>query len=200
MHATQDAPTVSAGRRSVTSAAEHGPQPMRAIVQNRYGSADVLEIRHIARPAIAADEVLIEVHAAGVNRGTWHLVTGLPYAVRLAGHGITKPKNPTPGADVAGRVVAVGADATRFAPGDAVFGIANGAFAEYAAASQDKLAHKPATLTFAQAAITVVSGITALQALTDVADLRPGQRVLIIGASGAWAPTRSNSPRRWVAS
>ncbi len=109
------------------------------------------------RPAIAADEVLIEVHAAGVDRGTWHLMTGLPYLVRLAGFGLVRPKNKVPGFDVAGRVVAVGADVARFEVGDEVFGIARGSFAEYAAASQDKLAHKPATLSFEQAAVATVS-------------------------------------------
>jgi len=184
MKATRDH---SASSDSVTSGApsgQSGSPTMRAIVQHRYGSAEVLEVDTIERPAIATSEVLIEVHAAGVDRGTWHLMTGMPYLVRLAGYGITRPKDTTPGLDVAGRVVAVGADVTRFAPGDEVFGIAKGAYAEYAAASEGKLAHKPTNITFQQAAVATVSGITALQALTDVGDLQPGQRVLIIGASG----------------
>jgi NADPH:quinone reductase-like Zn-dependent oxidoreductase len=157
---------------------------MRAIVQDRYGSADVLELRTVARPNITSTEVLIEVHAAGVDRGVAHLVTGTPYLIRLAGYGITKPKRSVPGADVAGRVIEVGDQVTRFRPGDEVFGIANGSFAEYATASEHKLAHKPANITFQQAGVATISGITALQALTDVGNVQPGQHVLVIGASG----------------
>jgi len=157
---------------------------MRAIVQRAYGSADQLEMAIVDRPAVAPDEVLIEVHAAGLDRGVWHLMTGTPYPIRLAGFGLTKPKQPIQGLDVAGRVVAVGSDVTRFSPGDEVFGIASGSFAEYAVAKQDKLAPKPSTTTFEQAAASAISGITALQALTDVGKLHAGQRVLVIGASG----------------
>jgi NADPH:quinone reductase-like Zn-dependent oxidoreductase len=158
--------------------------PMQAAVQRTYGDADVLRIDTIDRPTIGPDEVLIDVHAAGIDRGTWHLMTGTPYLVRLAGFGLTKPKQPVPGLDVAGRVVDVGTAVTRFAVGDEVFGIADGSLAEYAAASQDKLAHKPSNLSFEQAAASTVSGITALQALTDVGRVEPGQRVLVVGASG----------------
>ena len=112
---------------------------MRAIVQDRYGTAEVLELRTIDRPQIASKQVLVEVHAAGVDRGVAHLLTGTPYLIRLAGYGVTKPKHPVPGADVAGRVIEVGDDVTRFRPGDEVFGIANGAYAEYAAADEHKL-------------------------------------------------------------
>ncbi|MGA8041026.1 MAG: NAD(P)-dependent alcohol dehydrogenase [Acidimicrobiia bacterium] len=157
---------------------------VRAVIQNRYGSADSLTTSTIDTPAIAADEVLIEVVAAGVDRGVWHLVTGRPYLVRLAGYGITKPKNPVPGLDVSGRVIAVGDDVRRFRVGDEVFGIANGSYAELAAAKEDKLAHKPTGLSFEQAAVAAISGITALQALTDVGDVQAGQSVLVIGASG----------------
>ncbi len=157
---------------------------MRAIVQNEYGSSDTLRVSEITRPEIARDEVLVEVHAAGVDRGVWHLMAGLPYLVRLAGFGVIKPKNPVPGLDVAGRVAAVGSEVTRFAVGDDVFGIASGAYAEYAAAKESKLAHKPANLSFEQAAVAAISGITALQALTDVAETQAGQTVLVIGASG----------------
>ena len=160
------------------------PTTMAAVVQDEYGPAEVLRVEHIARPGIAADEVLVEVHTAGIDRGQWHLVTGQPYLMRLAGYGVTKPKQPTPGLDVAGRVVAVGADVTRFSEGDAVFGIATGSFAEYAAAKEDKLVHKPSGVSFEAAGVASVSGITALQALTDVGGLQPGQRVLIVGASG----------------
>jgi NADPH:quinone reductase-like Zn-dependent oxidoreductase len=157
---------------------------MRAMVQDRYGTAEVLALRTIDRPQIASTQVLVEVHAAGVDRGVAHLVSGTPYLIRLIGYGVTKPKHPVPGADVAGRVVAVGGDVTRFRPGDEVFGIANGAYAEYAAADEHKLVHKPASITFQQAGVASISGGTALQALTDVGHLAPGQRVLVVGASG----------------
>lgn len=157
---------------------------MRAILQESYGSSDTLQVAEIARPGIASDEVLVEVHAAGVDRGVWHLMAGLPFLIRLTGFGVTQPKNPVPGTDVAGRVAAVGADVTRFTVGDEVFGIASGAYAEYAAARESKLAHKPAGLSFEQAAVVAISGITALQALTDFAAIEPGHTVLVIGASG----------------
>jgi NADPH:quinone reductase-like Zn-dependent oxidoreductase len=157
---------------------------MRAVVQDQYGSADSLSMTVVDSPDIAPDEVLIEVAAAGVDRGVWHLVTGKPYLVRLAGYGITKPKNRVPGLDVSGRVIAVGGDVRRFQVGDQVFGIANGAYAELAAAKEDKLAHKPENLSFEQAAVAAISGITALQALTDVGGVAAGDSVLVIGASG----------------
>lgn len=159
-------------------------EQMHAIVQDRYGSAGVLSVDVVARPAPQHDEVLIDVVAAGVDRGTCHLMTGTPYLIRLAGYGLTRPKRRIPGLDVAGRVAAVGADVTRFAPGDEVFGIANGSLAEYTIAKEDRLVTKPIDLTFAQAGVAAVSGVTALQALTDVGGAQPGQRVLIIGASG----------------
>lgn len=157
---------------------------MRAIVQEAYGSSETLRLVEIARPRIDPDEVLVEVHAAGVDRGVWHSMAGLPYLVRLAGLGVTRPKNPVLGLDLSGRVAAVGSEVTRFAVGDEVFGIASGAYAEYAAAKESKVAHKPADLSFEQAAVAAVSGITALQALTDVVGIEPGQTVLVIGASG----------------
>ena len=160
------------------------PMTMQAIVQRSYGSADGLEVAIIDRPAVADDDVLIEVHAAGVDRGVWHLMTGTPYLVRLAGYGLTKPKQPVLGLDVAGRVVAVGSEVTRFSTGDEVFGIATGSFAEYAVGTQDKLVLKPSAATFDEAAASAISGITALQALTDVGRLRAGQHVLVVGASG----------------
>jgi NADPH:quinone reductase-like Zn-dependent oxidoreductase len=157
---------------------------MKAIVQEAYGSADVLELRDVDKPKIADDEVLVRVHAAGVDRGVWHVMTGVPYPIRLAGYGLRAPKNPVPGMDMAGIVEAVGADVTRFQPGDEVFGIGKGAFAEYARASENKLAPKPANLTFEQAAVVAISGLTALQGLRDKGRVEPGQNVLIIGASG----------------
>lgn len=157
---------------------------MRAVTQRAYGSAEVLSVETIDRPSPADDEVLIEVVAAGLDRGVWHLMTGLPYLIRLMDYGFTKPKNPIPGADVAGRVVAVGRDVTRFAPGDEVFGIADGSFAEYATAKESKLVTKPSHVSFDQAAASTISGITALQALTAVGRVEAGQHVLVIGASG----------------
>lgn len=157
---------------------------MKAIVQDTYGSADVLEFRDIGTPEIAVGEVLVRVHAAGVDRGVWHLMTGLPYPVRLAGYGLRAPKTPVPGTNMAGVVEAVGQEVTRFQPGDEVFGIGKGTFAEYARAPENKLAPKPANLTFEQAAAVAVSGLTALQGLRDHGRVQPGQTVLITGASG----------------
>jgi NADPH:quinone reductase-like Zn-dependent oxidoreductase len=156
---------------------------MRAIVQDGYGSADVLRSAQIARPAIGGAEVLLRVHAAGLDRGTWHLMAGRPYLVRLA-VGLRGPRNPVPGLDVAGTVVAVGPDVTRFSVGDEVFGFSRGSFAEYAAARESKLAAKPANVSFEQAAAVPVSAVTALLALTDVGHVTAGQKVLITGASG----------------
>ena len=156
---------------------------MQAIVQRTYGSADVLGLAEIDKPEIATNEVLVKVHAAGLDRGTWHLMTGLPYLVRLA-FGFRAPKNPVPGLDVAGTIVAIGSDATRFKVGDEVFGVSRGSFAEYAAALEDKLAHKPASLSFEQAAVVPISALTALQGLRDAGRIESGQKVLIVGASG----------------
>ena len=158
-------------------------QTMQAIVQAGYGSADVWRLEEIGRPAAAGGEVLLRVHAAGLDRGTWHLMTGQPYAIRLAA-GLRAPRNPVPGLDVAGTVVAAGADATGFAVGDEVLGIGQGSFAEYARARQNKLVRKPARLTFSQASAVAVSGLTALQGLRDAGRLQPGQHVLITGAAG----------------
>jgi NADPH:quinone reductase-like Zn-dependent oxidoreductase len=157
---------------------------MRAILQDKYGSADVLRLAHVPLPQLAEDEVLVQVRAAGLDRGTWHLMTGQPYLMRVLGFGLRAPKNPVPGLDVAGTVVGFGPAVTRFAVGDEVFGISRGSFAEYAAVSEDKLALKPANLTFDQAAAVPISAGTALQALTDAGRVAPGQRVLVIGASG----------------
>ena len=166
-----------------TAAGPVADQRMRAIVQKEYGTADVLRVGEIERPTIGADEVLVKVHAAGLDRGTWHLMAGLPYAARLA-VGVRAPKNPVPGLDVAGVVAAVGSEVTRFRSGDEVFGVSRGSFAEYAAARENKLARKPSNLTFEQAASVPVSGMTALRGLSDVGHLQAGQKVLIVGASG----------------
>ena len=160
-----------------------GHSTMQAIVHDTYGSADVLRLTRITRPEVADNEVLLRVHAAGLDRGTWHLMTGRPYLLRLA-FGVRRPKNPVPGVDVAGTVVAVGSAVTRFSAGDEVFGFGKGSFAEYALAREDKLARKPVNVSFEQAAVVPVSAATALQAMTDVGRVELGQTVLIIGASG----------------
>ncbi len=157
---------------------------MRAIVGRAYGSTETLHLDEIVRPAVAEQQVLVEVHAAGVDRGTWHLMSGTPYLIRVLGFGFARPKNPVPGADVAGRVVAVGPGVERFKVGDEVFGIASGSHAEFAVADADKLAHKPASLSWEGAAVASVSGITALQALTEIGKIEAGQDVLVVGASG----------------
>ncbi|TCC46319.1 hypothetical protein E0H73_44045 [Kribbella pittospori] len=129
---------------------------MLAITQDKYGSADVLEVRDIDTPAITDSEVLVRVRAAGVDRGVWHLMAGLPYPIRLAGYGVRAPKNRVLGMDVAGVVEAVGRNVTRFQPGDEVFGVGQGTFAEYTRAAEAKLAAKPANLTFDQAAVVPI--------------------------------------------
>ena len=156
---------------------------MRAVVQDRYGSAEVLRPARVARPSIANDQVLLHVSTAGLDRGTEHLMTGKPYVARLF-VGLRKPKNPIPGRDAAGTVAAVGSSVTRFAVGDEVYGVAPGSFAEYAVAREDKLAHKPVNLSFAQAAAIPISAGTALQALVDAGRVQAGQSVLVVGASG----------------
>ena len=156
---------------------------MQAVVQDRYGSAEVLVLRDIDRPGIGDDEVLVRVRAAGVNPGDWAIMCGLPYIARPA-YGLRKPRNGVQGTDVAGQVEAVGTSVTRFRPGDEVFGWCNGSFADYVAASEDALALKPANLTFEQAAAVPQAGFVALQALRDHGNVRAGQKVLVNGASG----------------
>jgi NADPH:quinone reductase-like Zn-dependent oxidoreductase len=157
---------------------------MKAIVQDAYGSPDVLELKDIDQPVAADDGLLVRVHAAGIDPGVWHLMTGMPYLVRIMGYGLRVPKSRVPGIDAAGRVEAVGKDVTRFQPGDEVFGTCSGSFAVYARARESKLAPKPANLTFEQAAAVPVSACTALQGLRDKGNLQPGQKVLITGAGG----------------
>lgn len=158
---------------------------MTAVLQDRYGDdADaVWRVGPTARPEPGDDEALIEVRAAAIDRGTWHLMTGEPYAARLA-FGLRAPRHPVPGRDVAGVVIAVGANVTRFAPGDEVYGTANGSLAEFATAPEGRLARKPDGLSFTDAAAVPVSGLTALQGLHDSGHIAAGQGVLITGASG----------------
>lgn len=157
---------------------------MKAITRDVYGSADVLALDDIDMPVVGDDEVLIRVHAAGVGPDVWHLVTGLPYLVRLMGFGLRRPKARVPGLDVAGNVEAVGKHVSQFKPGDEVFGTCRGAFAEYACARADRVAPKPANLSFEQAAAVPVSACAALHGLRDAGRIQAGQKVLVIGASG----------------
>jgi NADPH:quinone reductase-like Zn-dependent oxidoreductase len=156
----------------------------RAVVQDAYGSTDVLRLELVERPPVGVDEVLVRVHAAGLDRGTWHFLTGRPYLMRIMGFGFRRPKNRVPGVDLAGTVAEVGSAVTRFAVGDEVYGISRGSFAEYAVAREEKLATKPAGSTFTQAAVVPISGLTAIQAVRDAGRLQAGQRVLVVGASG----------------
>ena len=160
---------------------------MKAIVQDRYGGPEVLRFRDIDQPVPTDNQVLVRVQAAGVHRGDWHIMTGLPYMIRLAVPtlGLRKPKVPVLGMDVAGTVEAVGKGVTQFAPGDEVFGWTDGSFAEYAVAPADHLASKPATLLFEEAAVVPISGFAALQAVRDVGEVQAGQQVLVLGAAGA---------------
>jgi len=160
---------------------------MKAIVQDAYGSADVLELRDIDQPVPKDNEVLVQVHAAGLHRGDWHVMTGLPYLIRVVVPtlGLRGPKVPVLGMDVAGHVEAVGSNVTRFQPGDEVFGWCDGSFAEYACAPEDQLAPKPANLSFEQAAAVPISGFAALQGVRNQGEVQAGQKVLIIGAAGA---------------
>ncbi|WP_370968665.1 NAD(P)-dependent alcohol dehydrogenase [Amycolatopsis sp. cg9] len=157
---------------------------MRAIVQNTYGPAEVLSLQDITRPVVGDADLLVRVHAAGLDPGVWHVMTGLPYLIRLLGYGFRGPKDRVRGRALAGRVEAVGKDVTRFRPGDDVYGTCDGSFAEYAIVQAGDVAPKPARLTFDQAAAVPISATTALQGLRDVGRLRAGQRVLVIGASG----------------
>ena len=157
---------------------------MKAIVQDRYGTADVLKLEDIDKPKAASGDVLLRVHAASAHIGDWHFMTGLPYLFRIAGSGLRGPKTRVRGTDVAGRIEAVGKNVTQFQPDDEVFGICNGSFAEYATARKDKVAPKPANLTFEQSATVPTTGCTALQGLRDKGKVQPGQKVLIIGAAG----------------
>ena len=161
-------------------------QPMDSVVQARYGPAPegLLRVARIDRPTAGDGEVLVRVHAASVDRGTWHIMAGLPYPIRLAGFGVRRPRYANPGRCLAGTVDAVGTGATGFAPGDAVYGTGNSSFAEFATARADRLAPKPANLTFEQAAAAPISAVTALQGLRDRGTVQTGHTVLVIGASG----------------
>ena len=169
--------------RTESGQAVSRPARMPAVIQDGYGGPEVLRLQTVPLPAIRDNEVLVQVRAAGLARGTWHVMTGTPYLLRLF-FGLRRPRRPVAGLNLAGVVVSAGAAATRFKPGDRVYGIGKGSFAGYAAAPERKLAPMPAGLDFEEAASIPVSGLTALQAVTDVAKVSSGQRVLVTGASG----------------
>ena len=157
---------------------------MKAIVYTKYGSPDVLELKEVENPAPKDNEVLIKIHAASVNAYDWHFLTADIFLLRLMGGGLLKPKYTRLGADIAGRVEAVGKNAKQFQPGDEVYGMVKGGFAEYACALENALALKPSNLSFEEAAAVPMAAITALQGLRDVGKIQAGQKVLINGASG----------------
>lgn len=160
------------------------PTHMRAAARHRYGSVAEVEIGTFPVPEPAGNEVLVEVSCAGLDRGVWHVLTGLPYLMRLTGFGLRRPRQPILGMDLAGRVVAVGADVTGPDIGDAVLGVGSGTFAQYALARADRVVPKPDRVSFGEAAAAPTSGLTAMQAVQDIGHVRPGQRVLVLGASG----------------
>ncbi|HYP44188.1 MAG TPA: NAD(P)-dependent alcohol dehydrogenase [Propionibacteriaceae bacterium] len=162
-----------------------GRTQIKAITQTAFGSPDVLRLSDVSKPSPGPGEVLVRVAAASPNPWDWHFMRGLPYISRVAGAGLRKPRNTILGSDVAGHVETVGAGVTEFNPGDEVYGfVGAGAFAEYVAVPEDFLGPKPTNLTFEQAAAVPLAGMTALQGLRDVGQIRAGQQVLIIGASG----------------
>jgi NADPH:quinone reductase-like Zn-dependent oxidoreductase len=177
--ATLDRPTDPAPATTIV-------ETMKAIVQDVYGSApeNVLRLADVARPTIGDDEILVRVRAASVDRGTWHVMAGLPYPIRVAGFGLRRPTALNPGRSVAGTVESVGKNVTEFKPGDDVYGTCDGSFAEYAAAQAGRLALKPTNLSFDEAGAVPVSALAALQGVRDHAQVQAGQKVLIIGASG----------------
>jgi len=162
---------------------------MKAIVCPKYGSPDVLQLQEVAKPAPQDEEVLIKIHAASINSRDWRRMRAIPFFIRLMAGGLLKPKNPILGADVAGRVEAIGSNVKQFKPGDEVFGYlpsatGRGTFAEYVCANENAITLKPANLTFEQAAAVPLAAMTALQGLRDNGNIQPGQKVLINGASG----------------
>ena len=170
---------------------------MKAIVQDEYGPAEVLQLKDIAVPTPADDELLVRVRAASVGAWDWHDMRGDPYVMRLIGRSLRKPRKPVMGLDMAGEVVAVGASVSRFEPGDSVYGECGETFAEYTLAKQDDLALAPSELSFAEAAAVPIAGATALLGLRDQARVQPGETVLIVGAAGGVGSLPCRSPSRW---
>jgi NADPH:quinone reductase-like Zn-dependent oxidoreductase len=161
---------------------------MKAIVYEEYGPPEVLQLREVEKPIPEDNEVLVKVHAAAVNYGDWAILRGKPFVVRLMSGGLLKPKHTILGADIAGRVEAVGGNVKQFQPGDEVFGDISacgfGGFAEYVSVPENALALKPANISFEEAAAVPMAGVVALQGLRDQGEIQPGQKVLIVGASG----------------
>ena len=157
---------------------------MKAFLYHNYGSADVLQMEEVERPFPKDNEVLVKVHSSSVNAADWHGLSADIFLVRVMGGGLRKPKDPRLGIDIAGRVEAVGSSITQFQPGDEVYGAAEGSFAEFATAREDRLVLKPAAMTFEAAAAIPVAALTALQGLRDSGQIQSGQKVLIYGASG----------------
>ncbi|WP_264793890.1 NAD(P)-dependent alcohol dehydrogenase [Arthrobacter mangrovi] len=173
---------------------------MKAIVQDTYGESEVLRLEEVGRPELGDTDVLVQVRAAGVDAGVWHLMSGRPYLLRLFGFGLRSPRLRIRGRDVAGIVAAVGRSVTRFSPGDEVFGTSlTGTYAEFTSTGEDRLEHKPVNLGFAEAAAVPVSGCAALHGLRDAGRLRPGQSVLIIGAGGGVGTFAVQLARAWGA-
>lgn len=186
MVAGSDVTKTDHGDEPSTAPATAAGETMTAIVHDEYGTEpqDVLRLAEVARPTIRDDEVLVRVHATSVDRGTWHIMAGLPYPIRIAGYGLRRPKHRNPGRNLAGTIAAVGTEVTGFALGDEVFGICDGAFAEYVCVRTDALARMPANLSFDNAAAVSISALTALQAVRDHGRIKTGHTVLIVGASG----------------
>ncbi|MDN4476490.1 NAD(P)-dependent alcohol dehydrogenase [Demequina sp. SYSU T00192] len=182
--AASAATIAAAASASDATSITEGDTTMRAAVQRRYAGPEEIHLDTVPVPQPGDGEVLVEVHAAGVDRGVWHLATGRPLVIRAIGFGLRRPKQPVQGSDLAGVVSAVGAGVTRFAVGDEVFGTADGSFAQFAIAKEERLALRPEAAGIADAAAMPVSAVTALQAVQDCAKVEAGQRVLILGASG----------------
>lgn len=176
--------TQALGNEDVARAEARPPSTMQAVFQDTYGTAEVLEFGRVDTPVVDDDRLLVRVAAAGTHMGDWHMMTGLPSMIRVMGYGLGGPKARIRGTDFAGTVEAVGKNVTGFRPGDEVFGVGLGTFAEYCLARPDRVILKPADLGFEQAAALPTSGLTALQALRDKANVQPGHKVMVIGAGG----------------
>ncbi|MFA7229349.1 MAG: NAD(P)-dependent alcohol dehydrogenase [Melioribacteraceae bacterium] len=157
---------------------------MRAVIHKKYGSPDLLQLVELEKPVAKENEVIVKIHAASVNQYDWHFLTADIFLIRFMGGGLFKPKKTRLGADASGRIESVGKNITQFKPGDDVYGMVYGSFAEYTAVTEDAISLKPSNLTFEEAAAVPMAGITALQGLRDIGNVQPGQKVLINGASG----------------
>lgn len=199
MRATEPSDSPPSAPREAPEPVPSTPATMRAVVQREYGPADVLRLEQVPPPSPGPGQVLVRVRAAAVTQGDWHLMTGTPYLVRLMGFGVRRPKRAVPGQYLAGTVEAVGPGAARFRPGDAVWGCGVSTFAELAVAAEETLAPLPTGLSFEQAAALPHGGLTALQGLRDAGRLQAGQRVLVIGASGAVGSVAVQTAKAWGA-